>query len=97
MDAFPTELAPSNTELAAMMHKHVMRRLREKVFCCVASGDPESFFDLAAFEFASYARLKDLVADVCAELHTLGWETKLTYGDTALFVYSKANPPKFIW
>jgi hypothetical protein len=31
------------------------------------------------------------------EIHALGWKTKLSFGDTGLFIYSTENPPSSCW
>ena len=41
--------------------------------------------------------LKKIIDTITEELHTLGWKTKLSFGDTGLFIYSTENPPTSCW
>ena len=34
---------------------------------------------------------------IIKELEELGWKCKLSYGQTALFIYSTENPPPSCW
>lgn len=97
MDEFPHDLIPDNGKgLFAMQYKHALRLLRQDVFECVVSNNPDNFYDLSSFKYHTHANFKAMVAQVRAELETLGWTTKLAYGETALFIYN-GIVPKNIW
>lgn len=96
MDCFPETLKP-DSDLSTLRQKYVLRKLREKVFYCIASDNVDNFCDLTDADFSLCGDIKPLVNQVCSELHLLGWKTKLTYGDTALFVFASNKQPKFCW
>jgi hypothetical protein len=102
MDRFPDTLVPSsfgddkNQYIKKMYEDHIMRKFREKVFECVATGNPDNYVDLSSFEFYGYPDFKEDILSVTRfELEALGWKTSLMYGDTALFVFSENNKPKY--
>ena len=97
MQSFPTTLVPETAALTKMYEEYILGKFREKVFESVVSGNPENYVDLSAFDFSTYAEFKKLVAVVREELEALGWTTALSYGDTALFVFSGNNKPKYCW
>lgn len=41
--------------------------------------------------------LENIVKDIRDELHNLGWNTKLGFGETGLFIYSTEIPPTSCW
>jgi hypothetical protein len=41
--------------------------------------------------------IQEIITDICLELKDLGWNTKLSYGDTGLFIYSTTEPPANCW
>lgn len=95
MDRFPDTLVPCGDRFEEMYKAHVLRKLRERVFESVVTGNPDNYVDLSAFEFSMHPEFKKLVAAVRSELEALGWKTALMYGDTALFVFAEGNKPKF--
>jgi hypothetical protein len=97
MQSFPETLVPESTTMTKMYEEHILSKFREKVFESVVTGNPENYVDLSAFEFSTYTDFKKLVAVVRGELEALGWTTALSYGDTALFVFSGNNKPKYCW
>ena len=38
-----------------------------------------------------------MISELIPELLNLGWNCKLGYGDTGLFIYSTINPPSNWW
>ena len=52
-------------------------------------------FDLESFERArSPPDLNKMVAEICKELETLGWKTKIGFKNSALWVYPPDQVPK---
>ena len=41
--------------------------------------------------------LHDIVEVLTKELENLGWKCKLSFGNTALFIYSTEDPPSSCW
>ena len=41
--------------------------------------------------------LHDIVEVLTNELENLGWKCKLSFGNTALFIYSTEDPPSSCW
>jgi hypothetical protein len=60
-----------------------------------------NYFDLTNF-YSNYC-VKDeklqceLYKSIIDELEHLGWNCKLSFGDTALFIYSTSKPPTSCW
>lgn len=96
MNEFPHDLVPNNKRLLAMQYNHVLGLLRQEVFECVVSNNPDNFYDLYSFKYHTHVNFKAMIAQVRAELEKLGWTTKLAYGETALFIYDSVEP-KNIW
>lgn len=93
MDRLPATLVPGNTKaFAAELDTYVERALREDVYAHVLANAKDAFYDLSSFRHATHPRLKPMVKRIQGELEALGWKTTLSYGDTALFVYTGAMP-----
>ena len=46
---------------------------------------------------SDHDKLLSLIENIMKELNNLKWKTKLSYGNTALFIYSTPDPPKNCW
>lgn len=42
-------------------------------------------------------RVNSIIENIIKELNDLGWKTKLSFGDTGLFIYSTEDPPSTCW
>jgi NAD-specific glutamate dehydrogenase len=101
MDNFPEHLKPSNKESFSDIRKTaILKILRKNIHDLVLKENENDFFDLVIFDKQNVNDIsltKNLVQIVIEELHNLGWKTKLSYGDTGLFIYSTENPPISAW
>ena len=41
--------------------------------------------------------IQQIISELVSELKDLSWNTKLSYGDTGLFIYSTETPPANCW
>lgn len=81
--------------------EYIQSNLRKdlQLFLISRTGE-EDFFDLenARVNFGAKGSVfDDIVLAVCKELNNKGWKTKLSFGDTGLFIYSTENPPPNCW
>lgn len=61
--------------------------------------DENDYIDLNLY-FNKYGKNEDIINiffEVRKDLAKLGWKTKLSFGDTGLFIYSTENPPSSCW
>jgi hypothetical protein len=57
-------------------------------------------FDLDRFSRQNEEKIdviQKMTETIMEELTQLGWKCKLSYGDTALFIYTSENPPAGCW
>lgn len=75
--------------------------LRTDIYDLMISRKSENdYFDLDTFNIknnVSMKTLQQMIKEIMNELGTLGWKTKLSFGDTGLFIYSSEEPPKSCW
>jgi len=74
------------------MHTLIENQFRYEVYTTILSGDATNYYDVSSFRFHTYDGLRDIISTIREELHDLGWTTIMSYGDTALFVYSGPKP-----
>jgi transcriptional antiterminator len=81
-------------------HKYRFERnlayLRREITENMLLGNEEDYFDLENFRNKfniSKEDLSNMVEIVKKELEKLNWNTKLSFGSTALFIYSSEDPP----
>lgn len=58
------------------------------------------YFDLDTFNIKNNVSMKvlhQMVKEIMIELEKSGWKTKLSFGDTGLFIYSTEDQPKSCW
>lgn len=99
MKSFPTKLVPQNkNKFSDYRFNRELCYLRKKIVEYMYSGD-EKGFDLTTpihnnTTDNDYKTINSLLIEkIRNELHSLGWETTLCYGDTLLYIYDKKNPP----
>lgn len=93
MDAFPPTFVPDNTHsFKAVLRDEVSRQMRLEIYQTVLSNDYNNFYDISSFKYNSYNHIHEVVRTIRDELHSLGWKTALSYGDTALFVFTGDKP-----
>lgn len=76
--------------------------LRQEIYdLLLTRKDENSYVDLDIFLMKHCNRkvciLEAIIKDIREELQNLGWNTKLGFGDTGLFIYSTENPPTSCW
>jgi hypothetical protein len=86
-----------------LYYNRVSCYFRKCIYEHVISQDENSYFDLDKFG-RKYFKDKDieeltskLSQSIILELEKLGWKCKLSFGGTALFIFSTDNPPPSCW
>ena len=97
MKEFPDSITPENKEkFSYYRQKRITAYLRKEIMELILMGDENSYFDLDSFSRKYVVNKKDfdsMVECVSKELVDLGWNVKLSFGGTGLFVYSTETPP----
>lgn len=106
MREFPAKFIPKNlTEFVVYKYARDICYLREAVYEWFIREKPqkdkkelapyESPFNLEEFEkLRAPPNFTAMVKEICSELSRLGWETRIGFKNTALWVYPKDSPPK---
>lgn len=82
-----------------LKYKRLENIFREDVFIHLINRKTENdYIDLdkylSNFDKNEISKIFYRVRD---EIHKLGWKTKLSFGDTGLFIYSTEKPPSSCW
>jgi hypothetical protein len=83
-----------------MRIKIIFDKLRKKIYEHILEENENNFFDLQKFDKKHLKNLEltlVIVKDIITELEDAGWKCKLSYGNTALFIYSTEKPPPSCW
>ena len=100
MDKFPDYLNVSQKDnFKKIKYKRLEDIFREDIFIhLINRKDENEYIDLdkyySNFDKNEIAKIFYKIRD---EIHGLGWKTKLSFGDTGLFIYSTENPPTSCW
>ena len=101
MKSLPEEIDVSNIKnFQNLYYEDVLCSFRKYVYdTIVKRKDETEYVDLDFLKkyFTKHLCSKKIVEKICSELHELGWKTKLSYGDTGLFIYTTENPPHNCW
>ena len=104
MKELPAILRVKNKDhLSDIYYNRVLCYLRKAIYEHVISKEENSCFDLEQFGrnyFNDKNRVdltKQLSVTIVSELEELGWKCKLSFGGTALFIYSTEKPPASCW
>ena len=104
MKELPAILHVKNKDrLFDIYYNRVLCYLRKAIYEHIISKEENSYFDLEQFArmyFDNKNRVdltKKLYDKIILELEELGWKCKLSFGGTALFIYSTENPPPSCW
>ena len=97
MKEFPSQMIPENKNKFNMfLYKRILAYMRKEIYEIVINGDENNYFEIDVFSY-KYKLNKDttdkLVYDIKTELLNLGWNVKLSFGGTGLFIYSSDKPP----
>jgi len=96
MNSFPETLIPENRNLFSQYKfSSDLSKLRHQIFDYIVSGDTRGF-DLKSStdsngQYQYSTKSKEIVQKICDELILLGWNTKVSYGDTTLFIFKDEN------
>ena len=78
--------------------------LRKSIYEHIISSDENNYFDFEEFGRKYFKDHKDrikltskLIESIMLELETRGWKCKISYGGTAMFIYSTDKPPPSCW
>jgi hypothetical protein len=84
-----------------MNYERINSILRVDIYNHMISRRSENeYFDLDTFNMKNNISMKTLhqmIKEIMNELEKLGWKTKLSFGDTGLFIYSTEEQPKSCW
>jgi hypothetical protein len=96
---FPAYLTPNQiSSFPDHIYAHELNKLRSKIYDFILS-QTKGGIDLRSStdEKGQYSFKKideKIINQVCNELSCLGWETRLAFGKTTLFVFNPTNIPE---
>jgi hypothetical protein len=96
----PTLNAKNKKQFNELYYNRVLCYLRKKLYEHIISHDENNYFELDIFQNnykISTEDLSKMTNIVIEELENLGWKCKLSFGDSAIFIYSTDDPPKSCW
>jgi hypothetical protein len=110
MNKFPKEIDIKNKTLQVDEYhlnfksyndERIIKIFRNEVYDYLISRKEENdYFDIEGFcKKYNYDR-KDFISileKVLIELQKMGWKTELSYGDSAVFIYSTEEKPRSCW
>lgn len=98
MNSFPSEINKDNKEnFNNLFNNMVLCMIREDIYrLLISRKDENEYIDLDKY-YSKYGKNINIIDTIITELNQLGWKTKLSFGDTGLFVYSTENPPTSCW
>jgi hypothetical protein len=84
-----------------MNYDRIKNILTTDIYNLIISRKTENeYFDLDTFNIKNNVSMKvlhQMVKEIIIELEKSGWKTKLSFGDTGLFIYSTEEQPKSCW
>jgi hypothetical protein len=106
MNKFPEEINIKDKVLesdsfSVYNYDRVIKLLRQEIYDLIVSRkDENEYFDLDTFSIKNnynYHKLIQMLNEIVLELDNLGWKTKLSFGNTGLFIYSSDDTPSSCW
>jgi hypothetical protein len=98
---FPKEISSKNKENFQVLNKErLLSLLRNDIYNLIISRQDENeYYSLDIFEITYNCKffINEIVTQIITELNELDWKTKLSFGDTGLFIYSTEEPPRSCW
>ena len=84
----------------AILHDQILQKYRQSIFDHMIRCEESEFFDIDKFRISNTIEATDhddmmskIIIIIRDELQQqLGWKTELSYGGTALFIYSDTRP-----
>lgn len=101
MHEFPSKIKPENKDnFQKIFYDRVKCYLRRDIFEHILSHDENDYFSLDDFNrqrVDDMELVKKMTGELMDELKKIGWNCKLSFGDTGLFIYSTENHPPSCW
>ena len=103
MISFPDHIHVQNiSSFPSINRGRIICLFREHIYETLLNRkDENEYIDLDIFSRKycnnKTAIMMSIVDMVTTELQKLGWKTKLSFGDSGLFIYSTENPPVSCW
>ena len=101
MNEFPSILNVKNKEkFPEIYYDRVLSYIRRDIYEHVIKEEENNYFDLDIFQKKynlSTEVIDKIVQEIMKELENLGWNCKLSFADTGLFIYSTDKPPANCW
>ena len=101
MKEFPENIKSENKENFGLVnYDRILSLFRQEIYNHMLKGNENSLFDLDRFSRQNEEKIdtiQKMTQTIMEELTQKGWKTKLSYGDTALFIYTSENPPSGCW
>lgn len=101
MKNFPEKFNPNNQcKFNEYLYERNLCYLRKDIYeHILKKRDVNDYFSISQFDL-TYNNNKDItynmINSIIKELKDLGWECKLFYGNTGLFIYSETNKPEIL-
>ena len=83
-----------------VLFNRVICYLRRDIYEHIISQEENNYFDLDVFRIKhklDKQKILKMVETLVKELTDLNWKCKLSFGSTALFIYSTQKPPPSCW
>lgn len=108
MNKFPKEIDIKNKTLdeyqlnfKSFNDERILKLFRSEIYDHLISRSEENdYFDIEGFcKKYKYERddFTSILNKVLIELQKIGWKTELSYGDSAVFIYSTEEKPRSCW
>lgn len=97
MKSFPQYIRVNNKKkFDSILNDKISYNIREKLvnFILNRNNDEKIYFELDYYkQNYNENEINKIIIKIMKELELLGWNCKLSYGQTALFIYSTDDPP----
>jgi len=103
MKSFPQEINVKNLHnFTKINNDRINNIIRNEIYETLIKRKSENeYIDLDKMSkdhcYNNINMVSKIITDISEELHELGWKTKLSFGDTGLFIYSTEDPPTSCW
>ena len=102
MKEFPKVLSVSNKQnFPEMFYNRMKCYLRKEIYEHMISHSNQESEYFSLDDFSNKLNNKDffdkMIKEVQEELKIVGWNSKLSFGGTGLFIYSSEEPPSNCW
>lgn len=103
MKSFPQEINVKNLHnFTKINNDRIINIIRNEIYETLIKRKSENeYIDLDKLSkdycYNNMNTISKIITDISEELHELGWKTKMSFGDTGLFIYSTEDPPTSCW